>query len=136
MPNASHAKSLQVIADLTLSNSQGDVRITNNSEGDLIIRFPNQKSFFKLLDIQWPFKPGWSTLSQLNRKFYGYQQSVIIQVEDQSWLTLGKFPRPRINYRKVTAPYINNTPFIKTGLYILAAALGATLLFSLFRKRN
>lgn len=136
MSNISGAKRIEVFADLSLSNNYGDVKVSNNHKGDLIIHFPNQKSFFSLLNARWPMRPGWNTLVQLNRSFYDNQQAVVIQVQDQSWLTLGKFPRPRINYRKIAAPYLTNTPSLKNGLYLVAAGLGATLLFLLFRKRN
>jgi hypothetical protein len=136
MSNTFGAKPIEVIADLTLSGNNGDVRVSNDHEGDLIIRFPNQKSFFSLLNTRWPIRPGWNTLIQLNRSFYQNQQAIIIQVQDQPWLTLGKFSRPRINYRRVAAPYLTNTPSLKNGIYLLAAGLGATLLYLLFRKRN
>jgi hypothetical protein len=136
MSNTFGAKPIEVIADLTLSGNNGDVRVSNDHEGDLIIRFPNQKSFFSLLNTRWPMRPGWNTLIQLNRSFYQNQQAIIIQVQDQPWLTLGKFSRPRINYRRVAAPYLTNTPSLKNGIYLLAAGLGATLLYLLFRKRN
>jgi len=136
MSDISGSKQIEVFADLSLSNNHGDVRVSNNHEGDLIIRFPNQKSFFSLLNTRWPIRPGWNTLVQLNRSFYDNQQTIVVQVQDQSWLTLGKFPRPRINYRKVAAPFLTNTSSLKNGLYVLAAGLGATLLFLLFKKRN
>ncbi|MEM9670952.1 MAG: hypothetical protein AAF992_00055 [Bacteroidota bacterium] len=136
MSNAFGKKPIKVVADLTLSSSNGDVQVSNDHEGDLIIRFPNQKSFFSLLNARWPMRPGWNTLVQLNRSFYENQQTIIIQVQDQPWLTLGRFPRPRINYRKVAAPYLTNTTSLKNIMYLLAAGVGATLLYFLFRKRN
>ncbi|MGD1891122.1 MAG: hypothetical protein ACFB15_11080 [Cyclobacteriaceae bacterium] len=129
-------KPIEVVADLTLSSSNGDVRVSNDHEGDLIICFPNQKSFFSLLNARWPMRPGWNTLVQLNRSFYKNRQAIIIRVQDQPWLTLGRFPRPRINYRKVAAPYLTNTTSLKNIMYLLAAGVGATLLYFLFRKRN
>ena len=136
MSNTSGSKNVQIFADLTLSNNNGDVKIFNDQDGHLIVRFPNQKSFFSLMNTRWPMRPSWNTLVQLNRSFYESQQAIIIQVQNQPWLTLGKFPRPRINYRKVTAPFLTNTPSLKNGLYLLAAGLGATLLFLLLRKRS
>ncbi|MGB3586292.1 MAG: hypothetical protein WBA23_07130 [Tunicatimonas sp.] len=136
MPSSSTSKNVRVLADLTVNGPQGDIRINNDSDGSLVVSFPNEKSFFSLINTKLPFKSNWSTVVKTNRTFYQNQQPLVVKVADQPWITLGKFPRPRINYQRVTYPLITNTPSIKTGLYILAAAAGATLLYALFRKRS
>ncbi len=136
MSYPSTSKNVRVLADLILNSPQGDIRINNDSDGSLIVSFPNQKSFFSLLNTKLPFQSNWSNIVKTNRAFYQNQQSFVVKVDDQPWITLGKFPRPRVNYRRVTYPFITNIPSIKIGLYILAAAAGATLLYALFRKRS
>ena len=46
------SKRVQVLADLTLENSRGTIRINNNKEGDLIVNFPDEDTFFNLQKIQ------------------------------------------------------------------------------------
>ncbi|WKN42550.1 hypothetical protein [Tunicatimonas pelagia] len=136
MPTPSSRKSVRVLADLTVTGAQGDIRIDNDSDGNLVVSFPNQKSFFSLLSAKLPVKSSWNTVVEANRTFYQNNQPLVVKVDDRPWITLGKFPRPRINYQRVTYPFISNTPSLKTGLYILAAAVGATLLYTIFRRRN
>jgi len=136
MPAFSTSTNVRVIADLLVTGSQGDIRVNNDSDGSLAVNFPNQQTFFSLLNAKLPFQSNWSTVVETNRMFYENNQPLVIRVNDQPWITLGKFPRPRINYQRVTYPFITNTPNLKVGVYILAAAVGASLLYALFRKRS
>ena len=127
---------VQVLADLTLENNHGSIQIRNNKEGDLVIDFPNEDALFDLQSIHWSSTSSWKILSRLNQAFYQNQQTVKVNVKGSNWATLGKASLPQFKYGKVVTRYVSRTPSVKISIYALLAALGASLLYVFFRRRN
>lgn len=130
------SKRVQVLADLTLENSRGTIRINNNKEGDLIVNFPDEDTFFNLQKINLPYISGWNSLLRINRAFRRNRQSVKINVKGSTWMTLGKSSRPQFNYGKVVTRYVSRTPSIKNTLYAAIAALTASFLYLFLKRRS
>lgn len=136
MASATFPKHIQVLADLTIANTNGDIRVENDRDGSLVVSFSDKRPFFDLLKAQLPQQANWKALVEANRSFYQNNQPFIVKVEGRPWITLGKSPLPRINYRRLVPPYVSSNPSLKNGLYLAGSALGAALLYAVFRKRN
>lgn len=130
------SRTFQIIADLTLENEQGDIRLNNTAEGDLKIEFPNEETLFSLLGAEGPIPSDWRTLFRVNRLFYRNRQTVRIKVNDRPWVILGRSFYPRVSNLSVLPRYISRTTDLKPVLYSLGVGLGLALIFALIRKRN
>ncbi|MEO0333984.1 MAG: hypothetical protein AAF223_20305 [Bacteroidota bacterium] len=136
MPSATLPKNVQVLADLTITSPKGNIQIENDSGGSLEVRFSDKQPFFALLNAQLSQQAGWRSLIQMNKELYRTKQALVVKVKGRTWITLGKSSLPRINYHRLALPYISNNPSLKNGLYVVGAAIGATLLYTIFRRRN
>ena len=134
MPNTTSTKRTQVLADFVLSNSKGNIKFSNDIEGDLIIDFPNQESFFSLLNAQLPIRSSWNSVLRLNKALHRNGQAFVLKVDDRPWVTLGRYTRPHVNYRRVAYPFVSKTPSVKGVIYVLGVALGLTFLYALIYK--
>ena len=136
MHDVNQTSTTQVRADLTIESDQGNIRVTNNTNGDLLVDFPNNEAFFNILKVKWPIRLKWNTLFQLNKELYQSQQVLIVQLNNIPWVVLGSKSRPILNYLKVASSIITRKPLIKNSLIVITLSFTATLFYTLFRKRN
>ena len=136
MLSATLPKNVRVLANLTVTSPKGNIQVGNDSDGSLEVLFSDKQPFFTLLNTQLPQQANWRTLIQTNKELYHNQQALVIKVKGRTWITLGKSSLPQINYHRLVLPYISNSPSLKNGVYIAGAAIGAALLYTIFRRRN
>lgn len=130
-------RTLKVIADMTLHHQDGDVKVQNDGEGNVVIHFPNNKTFNSFLKAKLPpGKSGGQLLRKANTPLYEQHQPVILRVRDEDWIVLGRSKSPDIKYAKVAIPYLAHSFSWKTALYVAGSGISAALAYLFFRKRN
>ncbi len=131
-------KTTQVFADLKIAHPSGDVTVKNDDEGNVVVHFPDKRSFTSLLKNGASLKTSNKTLRQANKVLYQQQQPVVVKVEEADWIVLGRSQTPEIKYSKVAVPYLYlSTQFNwKTVLMAAGGGIGAALLFLFLRRRN
>jgi hypothetical protein len=136
------AKTIDVIADLTIELDGDKVKVTNDSDGDLVISFPNKQTLGKFIKTRFALSTDFSSLNRVNSVLRKEQQPVVLRVNDEDWVILGRYDNPVIKYAKL-APLLLNHSLSGSkpkDWYVLAGVLGgsvlAVLLYQLIRKRD
>lgn len=129
-------KTLQVIADLTLHHENGDVKINNDDEGNVVVHFPDNKTFNLLLETKLPVKPEAEVIRKANAVLYEQHQPIIVRVNNEDWMVLGRSKKPEIKYGKVAVPYLTKSFSWKTAFYVVGSSLSAALIYLFIKKRN
>ena len=136
------AKKIDVIADLTIELDGDKVKVTNDSDGDLVIDFPNKQTLGKFMKTRFALSSDFSSLNRVNKVLQQEQQPVVLRVNQEDWVILGRYDNPVIKYAKL-APLLLNNSFSGSkpkDWYVLAGVLGgsvlAVLVYQLIRKRG
>ena len=133
-------KQLKVIADLTVQNSAGELKINNDPNGDLVLSFSNKKTFDNFLKSELPMDTSTSSLNKLNDTLREQRQPVVVRVKGEDWLVLGRDGKPKIKYLKVASSYVTSTYSTKDISFVVGSViggiLGGVLLYSLFKTRD
>lgn len=130
------AKPVKIIADLSIQNGSGEIKVKNDEDGSLVFDFPNAESFSSLADIPIPFKPSFQAIGKTNAALLEQRQPVIVRVNQEDWLVLGRDKKASIKYLKLAPIFLKKSFNWKTALYIAGGSLGATLAYFAFKKRN
>ncbi len=136
------AKTIDVIADLTIELDGDKVKVTNDSDGDLIINFPDKQILGKFMKTRFALSSDFSSLNRVNKALQKEQQPVVLRVNQEDWVILGRYDNPVIKYAKLAPLLLNNTLSGSESKewYVLAGVLGgsilAVLLYQLIRKRD
>jgi hypothetical protein len=130
------AKTVKVLADLSIQNGEGEIRIKNDQDGSLVFDFPSAKSFNSLSSVPIPFKPSFQAIGKANAALMEQRQPVIVRVDDEDWLVLGRDRKPSVKYFKLAPFYLKKQFSWKTALYIAGGGLGAALTYLAVKKRN
>ncbi len=136
------AKTIDVIADLTIELDGDKVKVTNDSDGDLVIDFPDKQTLGKFMKTRFALSTDFSSLNRVNRVLQKERQPVVLRVNHEDWVILGRYDNPVIKYAKL-APLLLNQSFSgskQKNWYILAGVLGgsalAVLLYQLIKRRD
>ena len=135
------SKTVEVIADLTLELDGDEIHVTNDADGDLVIHFPNKKTLGKFLKTRFALDASLSSLGRVNKRLKQEKQPVILRVNHEDWIVLGRYDNPVVKYNKL-APLLLNKSFSsdRKSWYIAASVVGggllAALLYRFIRKRN
>ena len=134
------AKTIEVIADLTLELDGDKVKVTNDTDGDLVILFPNKQVLGKFIRTRFATNTGFNSLNKVNKLLLEQKQPVILRINNEDWVILGHYDNPVIKYSKLAPLLLNNSLSDRSNWYIAAGVLSggvvAALLYSLIRKRN
>lgn len=134
------AKTIEVIADLTIALDGDKVRVTNDSDGDLVILFPDKKVLAKFLKTRFALNTGFNSLNRVNKRLLEQKQPVILRVNQEDWVILGHYTNPVIKYNKLAPILLDNTFSDRSSWYMIAGAIGSGivgfLLYTLIKKRN
>jgi len=134
------AKPVKIFADLSIQNGAGEIRLKNDADGSLVLDFPNSKAFNSFsenfLNAPIPFKPSFRSIGKANAALLERRQPVIVRVNHEDWVVLGRNPKASIMYRKLAPVYLKKQLKLKTALYILGSGIAVTLSVLFFRKRN
>ena len=129
------AKTVEVIADLTLALDGDEIRVTNDADGDLIIHFPNKKMLGRFLKARFALDASLSSLGRINKRLKQEKQPVILRVNHEDWIILGRYDNPVVKYNKL-APVLLNKSFSsdRKSWYIAASVVGGGLLAALLYR--
>lgn len=134
------AKTIDVIADLTIELDGDKVKVTNDSDGDLVIDFPNKQTLGKFLKTRFALSTDFSSLNRVNKLLQKEQQPVILRVSQEDWVILGRYDNPVIKYVKLAPLLLDNSLPNHKKWYVLAGVLGgsvlAVLLYQLIKRRD
>lgn len=134
------AKTIEVIADLTLELDGDKVRVTNDADGDLVILFPDKRTLGKFMKTRLALDQGFNSLNRVNKLLKEQQQPVILRVNNEDWIILGHYDNPVVKYNKVAPLLLNNTFSDRKPWYIIAGVVGgsltAALLYYLIKRRD
>lgn len=131
------SSTLQITADLTLHHESGDVKVQHDHEGNLVVRFPNSKTFNVFLKSRLPSgKSTGQILRKYNTSLYEHHQPVILRVRNEDWIVLGRSEKPEIKYAKVAVPYLAHAFSWKPVIYAIGSGITTALLYLFFKKRN
>lgn len=134
------AKTIEVIADLTLELDGDKVKVTNDTDGDLVILFPDKRVLGKFLKTRFAINTGFNSLNRVNKLLLEQQQPVILRVNNEDWVVLGHYNNPVVKYAKLAPLLLNDSLSDRNNWYIAAGAIGgglvAALLYTLVKKRN
>ncbi|MFP4088911.1 MAG: hypothetical protein ACLFUB_13350 [Cyclobacteriaceae bacterium] len=130
------AKPVKIFADLSISNGSGEIRVTNDADGSLVIDLPNKESLESIVDLPIPFKPSFNAIGKTNAALAEQRQSVIVKVNNEEWIVLGRDKKATLNYVKLAPFYLKQNLSWKTGLYVLGGGLAAGLAYVLLKRRN
>lgn len=129
-------KSVKVLADLSIQSGEDLINVKNDQDGSLVFEFPNAKSFNSLSSIPIPFKPGVQSINKANAALLEQRQPVVLRVDQEDWLVLGRDNKPSVKYFKLAPFYLKQQLTWKTALYIAGSGLGAALAYFAIRRRN
>jgi hypothetical protein len=129
-------KSVKVLADLSIQSGDEFINVKNDQDGSLVFEFPTAKSFNSLSSVPIPFKPGIQSISKVNTTLLEQHQPVILRVDQEDWLVLGRDRKPSVKYFKLVPFYLKKQLTWKTALYITGSGLGAALAYFAIKKRN
>ena len=134
------SKTVEVIADLTLELDGDKIRVTNDANGDLVIRFPSKKMLGKFLKARFALDASLSSLGRVNKRLKEEKQPVILRVDQEDWIILGRYDNPVVKYNKLAPVLLNKSLSNHRPWYIAASVIGgglvAALLYHLIRKRS
>ena len=134
------AKTIEVIADLTLELDGDKVKVMNDTDGDLVILFPNKKVLGKFLKTRFATNTGFSSLNRVNKLLLEQKQPVILRINNEDWVILGHYSNPVIKYAKLAPLLLDNSLSDRNSWYIAASVVSggvmAALLYSLIKKQS
>ena len=134
------AKTVEVIADLTLELDGHQVKVTNDSDGDLVLLFSDKKTLGKFIRVRFALGQGLSTLNRANKLLKERRQAVILRVDNEDWIVLGHHDNPVIKYNKLAPLLLNKTWSDQKQWYAAAGIIGgglvAALLYYVIRRRD
>lgn len=134
------AKAIDIIADLTIELDGDKVKVTNDSDGDLVINFPSKQTIGKFMKTRFALSTDFSSLNRVNKLLQKEGQPVILRVNQEDWVILGRYDNPVIKYAKLAPLLLDNSISDQKNWYVLAGVLGgsvlAILLYQLIRKRD
>lgn len=134
------AKTIEITADLTLELDGEKVKVTNDSDGDLVIHFPSKKTLGKFLKTRFALDSGFNSLNRVNKRLQQEKQPVILRVNNEDWIILGHYDNPVVKYAKLAPLLLNRTISDRTPWYIAASVVGgslvAALLYNLIKRQN
>lgn len=134
------AKTIEIIADLTLALDGEKVKVTNDSDGDLVVLFPNKKVLAKFLKTRFALNTGFNSLNRVNKLLREQQQPVILRVNNEDWVILGHYPNPVIKYTKLAPLLLDNSLSNRSSWYAMAGIaggiVGGFLLYTIVKRRN
>lgn len=134
------AKTIEITADLTLELDGSTVKVTNDSDGDLVILFPDKRTLGKFLKTRFAVNTGFSSLNRVNKLLRKQKQPVILRVDNEDWVVLGHYDNPVIKYAKLAPLLLNDTLSDRTSWYIVGGVIGgsiaAALLYYLVKRRS
>ncbi len=135
------AKTVEVVADLTLTLDGDQVHVTNDNSGALVFHFPSKKTLGKFLRTRFALDASFSSLNRINKRLQREQQVVVLRVKDEDWMVLGRYENPRVRYNKI-APVIlsKNISENRSSWYVAASVVGggliAALLYRLLKRQS
>ena len=136
------AKKIDIVADLTIELDGDEVNVKNDNDGDLVIEFPNKQILKKFLKTRFALSTDFSSLNRVNKLLQEEQQPVILRVDHEDWVTLGRYDNPVIKYAKL-APLLFDGSLTFTdhkNWYVVAGVVGgsllAVLLYQLIKKQD
>jgi hypothetical protein len=134
------AKTIDITADLTIELDGDKVKVTNDSDGDLVINFPSKQTLGKFLKTRFALSTDFSSLNRVNKLLHKERQPVILRVNYEDWVVLGRYDNPVIKYAKLAPLLLDNTFSDRKDWYVLAGVLGgsvlAVLLYRLIKTRG
>ena len=134
------AKTIEIIADLTLVLDGDTVEVTNDPDGDLVILFPNKRALGKFLTARLALNTGFSSLNRVNKLLLEQKQPVILRVNYEDWVVLGRYDNPVIKYVKLAPLLLNDNFADRQVWYVLGGVVGgsiaAALLYYAIKKRS
>lgn len=129
------AKPVKVIADLSIHNDAGEIKVTNDEKGSLVFDFPNRQSFNSFTEIPLPFKPSLKAIGKTNAALLEQRQPVIIRVNQKEWLVLGRDRKASVKYFKLAPSYLKDQFTWKTAVYILGGGVAAFFTYFFIKRR-
>jgi hypothetical protein len=130
------AKPVKVLADLTISNGAGDIKVNNDPDGSLVFNLPNRESLASLVNLPIPFKPSLKAIGKTNAALAEQRQPVIVRVNNEDWIVLGRDKKAMLKYAKLAPIYLKQQVSWKSGLYLLGAGAAAGLTYFFLKRRN
>ncbi len=134
------AKKIDIIADLTIELDGDKVKVTNDSDGDLVIDFPSKQTLGKFIRTRFALSTDFSSLNRVNKLLQKEQQPVILRVDHEDWVTLGRYDNPVIKYAQLAPLLLDNSFSDRKNWYILAGVLGggilAVLIYQLIKRQD
>ncbi len=130
------AKSVKVSADLRIQGANGEIKVTNEADGSLVIDFPNPRSFHSFADIPLPFKPGIRTIGKANAALWEQRQVVVVKVAQVDWLVLGRNPKAFVKYVKFIPIYLKQKLSRNVMEYLAGGLMGLVFTYLIVKKRN
>ena len=134
------AKTIEVTADLTIELDGDQVKVTNDTDGDLVILFPHKKVLGKFLKTRFAINTGFNSLNRVNKLLLEQQQPVILRVNHEDWVILGHYDNPVVKYAKLAPLLFNDSLSNRNNWYIAAGAIGGglmtALLYTLIKRRS
>lgn len=130
------AKPVKVMADLSIRNGAGEIKVTNDEQGSLVFDFPNRQSLDRFTEIPLPFKPSLRAIGKTNAALLEQRQPVIIRVNHKEWLVLGRDRQASVQYLKFAPTYLKKQFTWKTALYILSSGIAAVLAYFLIKRQR
>ena len=134
------AKKIDIIADLTIELDGDTVKVTNDSDGDLVIDFPSKQTLGKFIKTRFALSTDFSSLNRVNKLLQKEQQPVILRVDHEDWVTLGRYDNPVIKYAQLAPLLLDDSFSDRKNWYVLAGVLGggilAVLIYQLIRRQD
>ena len=134
------ANAIEVIGDLTLELDGDKVKVTNDTDGDLVILFSDKKVLGKFLKTRFSLNTGFNSLNRVNKLLLEQKQPVILRVNNEDWVILGHYDNPVIKYTKLAPLLLDNPLSDRTPWYIAAGAICggfvAALIYTLVKRQN
>lgn len=129
------AKPVKIMADLSIRNGAGEIKVSNDKDGSLVFDFPNRQSLNSFTDIPLPFKPSLRAIGKTNAALLEQRQPVIVRVNQKEWLVLGRDRKASVRYLQFAPSYLKDRFTWKTALYILSSGAAAFLAYFLVKRQ-
>lgn len=131
---------IDITADLTIELDGDKVKVTNDSDGDLVIDFPDKQTLGKFLKTRFALRTDFSSLNRVNKLLQKEQQPVVLRVSQEDWVTLGRYDNPVIKYAKLAPLLLDGSFSDRRNWYVFAGVLGGSLLaivlYQLIRRQD
>ncbi|MDF9799058.1 hypothetical protein OKW21_004321 [Catalinimonas alkaloidigena] len=130
------AKPVKVFADLSIQSEDGEIIVKNADDGSLIFDFPTRQSFNNFTEVPLPFKPSLKAIGKANAALLQQRQPVVIRVDHEDWIILGKTPKATLKFVKLAPFYLKQNLSWKDSLYLVGTALGFAIGYLAIRKES